>query len=184
MDEAIKLADRIVILRAGEIVQVGSPDDILRKPADEFVEEFIGKERLLQSRPDIEHVEQVMNPNPVTITSEKNLTEAIQVMRERRVDSLLVVDEHNVLKGYIDVEIIDQNRKKSVTVGEVVNENVYSVQKGTLIRDTVRKILKRGFKYVPVLDEEGRLVGIVTRANLVDIVYDSIWGDEETLVQR
>lgn len=147
MDEAIKLADRIVILRAGEIVQVGSPDDILRKPADEFVEEFIGKERLLQSRPDIEHVEQVMNPNPVTITSEKNLTEAIQVMRERRVDSLLVVDEHNVLKGYIDVEIIDQNRKKSVTVGEVVNENVYSVQKGTLIRDTVRKILKRGFKY-------------------------------------
>ena len=71
MDEAIKLADRIVILRAGEIVQVGSPDDILRKPADEFVEEFIGKERLLQSRPDIEHVEQVMNPNPVTITSEK-----------------------------------------------------------------------------------------------------------------
>jgi len=183
MDEAIKLADRIVILRAGEIVQVGTPDDILRNPADEFVEEFIGKERLLQSRPDIEHVEQVMNPNPVTITSEKNLTEAIQVMRERRVDSLLVVDEHNVLKGYIDVEIIDQNRKKAVTVGEVVNENVYSVQKGTLIRDTVRKILKRGFKYVPVLDEEGRLVGIVTRANLVDIVYDSIWG-EETLVQR
>lgn len=71
MDEAIKLADRIVILRAGEIVQVGTPDDILRNPADEFVEEFIGKERLLQSRPDIEHVEQVMNPNPVTITSEK-----------------------------------------------------------------------------------------------------------------
>ncbi len=49
MDEAIKLADRIVILKAGEIVQVGTPDDILRNPADEFVEEFIGKERLIQS---------------------------------------------------------------------------------------------------------------------------------------
>ncbi|MDI3410817.1 hypothetical protein QKW52_13175 [Bacillus sonorensis] len=71
MDEAIKLADRIVILRAGEIVQVGTPDEILRNPADEFVEEFIGKDRLLQSRPDIERVEQVMNLNPVTITSEK-----------------------------------------------------------------------------------------------------------------
>ncbi|MEH7662408.1 osmoprotectant ABC transporter ATP-binding protein OpuCA, partial [Bacillus velezensis] len=53
MDEAIKLADRIVILKAGEIVQAGTPDDILRNPANEFVEEFIGKERLLQSRPDI-----------------------------------------------------------------------------------------------------------------------------------
>lgn len=71
MDEAIKLADRIVILRAGEIVQVGTPDEILRQPANEFVEEFIGKERLLQSRPDVEFVEQVMNPNPVTVTSEK-----------------------------------------------------------------------------------------------------------------
>ncbi|MGO4076226.1 osmoprotectant, partial [Staphylococcus aureus] len=48
MDEAIKLADRIVILKDGEIVQVGTPDDILRNPANEFVEEFIGKARLLQ----------------------------------------------------------------------------------------------------------------------------------------
>ncbi|MEC1266951.1 osmoprotectant ABC transporter ATP-binding protein OpuCA, partial [Bacillus subtilis] len=59
MDEAIKLADRIVILKAGEIVQVGTPDEILRNPANEFVEEFIGKERLIQSRPDIERVEQM-----------------------------------------------------------------------------------------------------------------------------
>ncbi|MEC1354001.1 betaine/proline/choline family ABC transporter ATP-binding protein [Bacillus sonorensis] len=179
MDEAIKLADRIVILRAGEIVQVGTPDEILRNPADEFVEEFIGKDRLLQSRPDIERVEQVMNLNPVTITSEKTLSEAIQMMRRHRVDSLLVVDEKHVLQGYIDVEIIDQNRKKAVTVGEILNTDVYTVQQDALIRDTVRKILKRGFKYVPVLNENKRLVGIVTRASLVDIVYDSIWGEEE-----
>ncbi|ATH93228.1 glycine/betaine ABC transporter ATP-binding protein [Bacillus glycinifermentans] len=184
MDEAIKLADRIVILRAGEIVQVGTPDEILRQPANEFVEEFIGKERLLQSRPDVEFVEQVMNPKPVTVTSEKTLSEAIQIMRQHRVDSLLVVDEANVLKGYIDVEIIDQNRKKAATVGEVLNQDVYSVQKDTLIRDTVRKILKRGFKYVPVLDENKRLVGIVTRASLVDIVYDSIWGEEKDVVMN
>ncbi|MBS4161635.1 CBS domain-containing protein, partial [Klebsiella pneumoniae] len=57
--------------------------------------------------------------------------------------------------------------------------DVYTVQQDALIRDTVRKILKRGFKYVPVLNENKRLVGIVTRASLVDIVYDSIWGEEE-----
>lgn len=125
-----------------------------------------------------------MNPNPVTVTSEKTLSEAIQIMRQHRVDSLLVVDEANVLKGYIDVEIIDQNRKKAGTVGEVLNQDVYSVQKDTLIRDTVRKILKRGFKYVPVLDENKRLVGIVTRASLVDIVYDSIWGEEKDVVMN
>ncbi|MGM0949999.1 MAG: choline ABC transporter ATP-binding protein OpuBA [Bacillota bacterium] len=182
MDEAIKLADRIVILRAGEIVQVGTPDDILRNPADEFVEEFIGKERLIQSSsPDVERVDQIMNTQPVTITADKTLSEAIQLMRQERVDSLLVVDDGHVLQGYVDVEIIDQCRKKANLVGEVLHEDLYTVLGGTLLRDTVRKILKRGVKYVPVVDEDRRLIGIVTRASLVDIVYDSLWGEEKQL---
>lgn len=112
MDEAIKLADRIVILKAGEIVQVGTPDEILRNPANEFVEEFIGKDRLLQTRPNVELVEQIMSRNPISITEEKSLTDAITIMREKRVDSLLVVDEQNVLKGYVDIETISEYRKK------------------------------------------------------------------------
>ncbi|TYS20516.1 betaine/proline/choline family ABC transporter ATP-binding protein [Bacillus subtilis] len=182
MDEAIKLADRIVIVKAGEIVQVGTPDDILRNPADEFVEEFIGKERLIQSSsPDVERVDQIMNTQPVTITADKTLSEAIQLMRQERVDSLLVVDDGHVLQGYVDVEIIDQCRKKANLVGEVLHEDLYTVLGGTLLRDTVRKILKRGVKYVPVVDENRRLIGIVTRASLVDIVYDSLWGEEKQL---
>lgn len=181
MDEAIKLADQIVIMRDGKLVQTGTPDEILREPANEFVETFIGKERLLQARPNIQTVEQIMSPKAVTVTGDKTLTEAIQIMKERRVDSLLVVDSRKVLLGYIDVEIIDRNRKKPVLVKDMVETNLIAVEKDTLIRDTVRKILKRGIKYVPVVDHEHRLVGIVTRASLVDIVYDSIWGEEEAV---
>ncbi|MCY9090271.1 choline ABC transporter ATP-binding protein OpuBA [Bacillus mojavensis] len=182
MDEAIKLADRIVILKGGEIVQVGTPDDILRNPANEFVEEFIGKERLIQSSsPDVERVDQMMSTHPVTITADKTLSEAIQLMRQERVDSLLVVDDSHVLLGYVDVEIIDQCRKKANLVGDVLHQDIYTVLGGTLLRDTVHKILKRGVKYVPVVDEDRRLIGIVTRASLVDIVYESIWGEEKQL---
>ncbi|MFJ9204546.1 betaine/proline/choline family ABC transporter ATP-binding protein [Bacillus velezensis] len=182
MDEAIKLADRIIILKAGEIVQAGTPDEILRFPANEFVEEFIGKERLIQSSsPDIERVEQIMNPDPVTVTPEKTLSAAIQLMRAERVDSLLVIDEKNVLQGYVDVEMIDRKRRQAATVAEVLERDLYTVRSGTLLRDAVHKILKRGMKFVPVLDEDGRLTGIVTRASLVDIVYDSIWGEENQL---
>lgn len=182
MDEAIKLADRIVILRAGEIVQVGTPDEILRNPADEFVEEFIGKDRLIQTGPNVEFVEQIMNKQPISITEEKTLSEAISLMKENRVDSLLVVDETNRLKGYVDIETIDEKRKKATAIKDVVITDLYTVRTHTLIRDTVRKILKRGVKYVPVIDENDTLVGIVTRASLVDIVYDSIWGLEETIL--
>ncbi|MBL6009456.1 osmoprotectant [Bacillus halotolerans] len=182
MDEAIKLADRIVILKGGEIVQIGTPDDILRNPANEFVEEFIGKERLIQSSsPDVERVDQIMSTHPVTITADKTLSEAIQLMRQERVDSLLVVDDSHVLLGYVDVEIIDQCRKKAELVGEVLHQDIYTVLGATLLRDTVHKILKRGVKYVPVVDENRRLIGIVTRASLVDIVYESIWGEEKQI---
>ncbi len=179
MDEAIKLADRIVIMRDGQLVQCDSPDEILRNPANEFVEEFIGKDRLLQARPNIQTVEQIMNPKPITITGERTLSEAIQLMKQQRVDTLLVVDEAGVLQGFIDVEIIDQKRKKENLVKDVVETTIFTVEKDTLVRDTVRKILKRGMKYVPVVDQRHHLVGIVTRASLVDIVYDSIWGEDE-----
>lgn len=78
MDEAIKLADKIVIMNQGEIVQVGTPDDILRNPVNQFVEDFIGKDRLLQSRPDVTRVEQIINEHPVTVTEDTTLKDAIQ----------------------------------------------------------------------------------------------------------
>ena len=178
MDEALKLADRIVIMRDGQLVQCDTPDEILRNPADEFVEEFIGKDRLVQARPNIQTVEQIMNPTPVTITGDHTLSQAIQLMKQKRVDSLLVVNEDNILQGYVDVESIDQKRKKASLVSEIV-ETAFTVGEGTLVRDAVRQILKKGMKYVPVIDAQHHLIGIVTRASLVDIVYDSIWGEVE-----
>lgn len=180
MDEAIKLADRIVIMKDGRVVQFDTPDEILRNPANEFVEEFIGKERLSQVRPHIQTVDQIMNPAPVTVTPNVSLTEAIKIMKQRRVDSLLVVDQNNMLVGYIDFEIIDQKRSKASKIEEVIEKELFKVETGTLVRDTIQTILKRGLKYVPVVDAENRLVGIVTRTNLVDVVYDSIWGDGDS----
>ncbi|MBS4224815.1 betaine/proline/choline family ABC transporter ATP-binding protein [Lederbergia citrea] len=183
MDEALKLADRIVILRDGELVQCDTPEEILRNPANEFVEEFIGKDRLVQARPNIQTVEQIMNPNPISITKDHSLLEAIQLMKERRVDALLVVDEQHVLEGFIDVEMIDQKRKKTSLVADAYETEMFTVTEGTLIRDAIRRILKRGMKYIPVVDQDRRLIGIITRASLVDIVYDSIWSEDEHSLQ-
>jgi len=179
MDEAIKLADRIVIMKDGKIVQMGTPDEILKNPADEFVEDFIGKERLLQAQQHIQTVGQIMNPNPVSFKTEGTLSQAVQLMRERRVDSLLVVDENNVLKGLLNVEMIDRSRNMDTQVQEVMSTELTVVHEDTLLREAMRNILIRGLKYVAVVDEERRLVGLITRTNLVDIVYDSIWGESE-----
>ena len=181
MDEALKLANKIAIMSEGKVIQFDTPDNILRHPANEFVEELIGEDRLLQAKPDFTTVDEVMLNSAITITPEKSLQEAIKLMREKRVDTLLVVDNSHVLKGFIDVETLDQQRGKASSVGDILNKDVFFVQKTALLRDALQRILKRGLKYVPVVDEQKRVVGILTRASLVDFVYDVIWGDETTI---
>lgn len=181
MDEALKLASRIAIMSEGKVIQFDTPENILRNPANEFVEELIGEDRLLQAKPDTTRVNEVMLNTAITITPEKSLQEAIKLMREKRVDTLLVTDNSNVLKGFIDVETLDRKRGKVSSVGDILNPKVFYVKESAYLRDTLQRILKRGLKYVPVVDEQNRVVGILTRASLVDIVYDVIWGEDQSI---
>lgn len=178
MDEALKLADRIVIMQDGKVVQFDTPDNILMNPENEFVENFIGEDRLSQARTNFRTVEQIMIRGPVSVAADQNLSEAIKLMRTRRVDSLFVTDANDVLLGMLSVEAIDTNRRRPVTVGEVMSE-VSFVREGTLVRDALQRILKLGYKNIPVVDEKNHLIGLITRTSIVDMVYDTIWGDME-----
>ncbi len=182
MDEALKLATRIVIMSQGKVIQFDTPENILRHPANDFVEELLGEERLASSQQDYLTLGEVMLRTGVSITPEKSLSDAIKLMREKSVDTLLVTDAQHVLKGFIDVESIDKHRHRATSVGDIMNPDVYYVSKTAFLRDTMQHILKRGLKYVPVVDERKRLVGIVTRSYIVDIVYDTIWGDDDNNV--
>lgn len=179
MDEALQLADRIVIMQQGKVVQFDTPDNILANPANQFVEDFLGEDRLLNARPSLQTVDQIMVKDPVSVTSGKSLQDAIRLMRDRRVDTVFVTDDSGVLKGMVGLEDIDRNRKTATSVGDVMHTEIRYVRSGTLLRDTVQRILKMGFKNIPVVDGKGRLIGLVTRASLAEIVFDNIWGDME-----
>lgn len=180
MDEALKLATKIVVMSHGKVVQCDTPENILRNPANDFVRELIGEERLMHSQQDFITVGEVMMKRAISITPEKSLSQAIRLMREKRVDTLLVVDGNNVLKGFIDVESINDKRGYSTSVGDIMELDVFYIKQTALLRDAIQRILKRGLKYVPVVDDNKKLVGILTRSSLVDMVYDTIWGEEES----
>ncbi|RIL38540.1 osmoprotectant, partial [Mammaliicoccus fleurettii] len=84
MDEAIKLADKICIMSEGQVIQFDTPDNILRHPANDFVRDFIGQNRLIQDRPNMRTVKDAMI-KPVTVHADRSLNEVVKVMRERRV---------------------------------------------------------------------------------------------------
>ena len=60
-----------------------------------------------------------------------------------------------------------------------MQRDVYKVHIDSKLQDSVRTILKRNVRNVPVVDNDNALIGLITRSNLVDIVYDSIWGEED-----
>ena len=181
MDEALKLATKIVIMSHGKVVQCDTPENILKNPANEFVRELIGEERLINSQQDYITVGEVVNQQAISITPDKSVSEAIRLMREKRVDTLLVVDKQNVLRGFIDVEMINNQRGRTTIVGDILNSDVFFIRDTALLRNAIQKILKRGLKYVPVVDKDKKLIGIITRSSLVDMVYETIWGEEDPL---
>lgn len=178
MDEAIKLADRICIMSEGKIVQFDTPNNILKHPANDFVSEFIGQNRLIQDRPNLKVVDDAMI-SPITITSEKTIDEAIKLMRDRRVDVLFVTNLKGKLIGYIDIEDLNEGYRKGSDIIDMMDRDVYTVKTGTMLQDSVRTILKRNVRLIPVIDNQNLIKGVITRASLVDIVYDSIWGLNE-----
>lgn len=182
MDEAIKLADKICIMSEGKVVQFDTPDNILRHPANDFVRDFIGQNRLIQDRPNDKTVEGVMI-KPITIQAEATLNDAVHIMRQKRVDTIFVVDRDNHLLGFLDIEDINQGIRGHKNLRDTMQQHIYTVQIDSKLQDSVRTILKRNVRNVPVVDNQQRLVGLITRANVVDIVYDTIWGDSEDTVQ-
>ncbi|AVQ35339.1 betaine/proline/choline family ABC transporter ATP-binding protein [Staphylococcus kloosii] len=180
MDEAIKLADKICIMSEGKIVQFDTPDNILRNPANDFVRDFIGQNRLIQDRPNMKSVKEAMI-KPVTVNVDRTLNDAVEIMRDRRVDTIFVVGEKNRLLGYLDIEDINQGLRNNKELIDMMQRDIYRVRIDSKLQDSVRTILKRNVRNVPVVDEDNHtLIGLVTRANLVDIVYDSLWGDLDT----
>lgn len=178
MDEAIKIGDKIVLMRSGKIVQADTPEEMLRNPADDFVTSFIGKDRLLRS-PDEVTVAEVMISDPITIQSGRGVAEGLERMRKHRVDSLMVIDSEGQLKGIVTIQEIQMGLVKGRRIGDVMTAGPTTVRTDCSVREAVSVMSTEGIGYLPVVDEQNRLKGLMTRASLVNILSDVLWSSPE-----
>jgi osmoprotectant transport system ATP-binding protein len=170
MNEAIKIADRIVMMREGSIVQVGTPEDFLRNPVNDFVRSFIGEERLIR-HPDSVFIHEVMLRNPVCIESHKGLYQGLETMREERVDCLLVTDHEGEYLGVVDVSTIQRNVKNNMLIKEII-VGWPTVRESDYVLIAVKLMVEHNLRFVPVIDDHRNIVGIVTRSNVVNFIMD------------
>ena len=169
MDEALNLADKICILKDGKILQYDTPENILKNPAGEYVEEFVGKNKIW-TKPEMIKAVDVMIPNPITVNPKRNLLQTAQIMREKKVDSLLVINKVGKLLGYVTLENIQRVENKNILVEEIMSREPVCVCGDKTLPELLEVFnnLKKG--YLPVCNDEGKLLGLVTRSSLISVL--------------
>ena len=166
MDEAIKIADRICILNGGKILQYATPEEILKNPAHGFVSDFVGRNRIWNS-PELIKAEDIMIPDPVTTAGGHTLLQAIEVMRQNKVDSLLVVNSKRQLKGIITARMIRQAQDRNALVRDTMISDCVTVCRGDSIVNLLRTLKDNQLSAIPVVGPDNELAGLITNSSLV-----------------
>ncbi|GGJ03585.1 glycine/betaine ABC transporter ATPase [Alicyclobacillus cellulosilyticus] len=171
MDEALRLADRIVMMRDGRIVQVDSPERLLRTPADEFVAHFIGPHRMLQHAGEI-RVKEVMLASAVTIPADHGLAQALELMRHKKVNSLFVTDDDRRFVGIVLLPEVQAalRFREECRVGALAARSDAAVSIEVSVMNAIRQMLSYRLDAIPVVDSDGIVVGVVTRSTLAHVL--------------
>lgn len=178
MDEAIKLGDRICIMKDGNILQFDTPEEILKNPAHGFVEEFIGKNRIW-NKPDFIKAKDIMISNTVMANADRNIVQALEIMRNNKVDSLMIVDKGEKLKGIVTLKDIRKNMNKALKLKDIMEIDIFTVSEEDSIVDVLQQINDNKVGYVPVLDDNGKLSGLITRSSLITVLSTQFLEEED-----
>ena len=164
LDEAIKLGDRIAIMKDGEVVQVGTPEEILTDPANDYVTRFT--ESVDRGR--VVTASSIMLSQPIVVRIRKDGPEAIiRKMRERHLYALPVIGTDDQFLGEIRLKDVLRLRKEGTRdIGSIVVKEVPSVLENTTVEDML-PLLPKVQQALPVVDENNRLKGVVSTSAII-----------------
>ncbi|MBM7634335.1 betaine/proline/choline family ABC transporter ATP-binding protein [Geomicrobium sediminis] len=167
MDEAIKIANRIVIMRDGEIVQVDTPDRILRHPKNDFVRDFIGAERLNKNAGQ-PVARNLMTKDVAMVRGNRGLAEAFNYMKKSHVDQLFVRNKEGQLEGLITLEQVDKHFEDDTKmVLDVMTTDIKEiVSPDVTLAEVAAKFNGEDVYTLPVVDR-GELIGVITRTSMI-----------------
>ncbi|MGE8293108.1 MAG: quaternary amine ABC transporter ATP-binding protein [Sphingobacterium sp.] len=176
LDEAIKLGDRIVIMKDGVIEQIGTAEDILTNPASDYVKAFVEK----VDRKAIITAGSLMFEKPTVVRFKKDGPEgALRKMRASGIDILPVVDVHDHFFGFVHInEVIQSAKRKEPTVEAIIHANVPTVSKEVTVEEML-PLISEVRSPIAVVNEHNRLLGIVTQTSL--IIEATKYNEEEII---
>lgn len=161
LDEALRIGDRIALMKDGSIVQIGTPEEILMNPSNEYVERFVEDvdfSKVLTAGHIMKRAE--------TVQIEKGPRVALTLMKNLGISSIYVVDKKNRLLGAVTAQIAREAVEMGKSLHEVLNQNITTVPKETLLMDMFEMVSTAQIP-IAVVDEQERMKGIVIKGALI-----------------
>lgn len=180
MDEAIKIADKICIMKNGKILQYDTPENILKNPADEFVQAFVGRNRIWTS-PEYIKASDIMITTPVTCSETLPLLRCRERMRTSKVDSLMVTDKAGILLGIIRAKQVQSLSDLNVEAKSIMNTDFIKVSPDNNIIDILKMIDENHVSGIPVTEAGGKLLGLITKSSLVTTLSQQYIDTQEVI---
>lgn len=163
LNEAMFLGDRIAVMRDGRIVQIGTPEEILTDPANDYVAQFVqdvDRARVLTASA-------VMEPPRSVVTLAAGPRAALRTMRDLQTSAAFVVGGGRRLVGTVrDRDVIEQVRASATDLSLVVASDVVTVGPDTALSEIIEPAVESALP-VAVVDEAGRLLGAIPRVTLL-----------------
>ncbi|EHL99232.1 glycine betaine/L-proline ABC transporter ATP-binding protein [Lentilactobacillus parafarraginis] len=166
LNEALRIGDRIMIMKDGEVVQIGTPEEILTQPADEYVERFIedvDRTKVLTA------ANVMIRPNTVNIDKDGPRI-AMRRMLENEISSVYVVNNKREFIGIVDAShVMDLIRQKVTKLDSVVQKDVPTTKPDTPITTIMEKISETSIPFA-VVDDQKHLLGIIIRGAVLGAI--------------
>lgn len=178
MDEAIRVADRICIMKDGHVVQFDTPEELLRNPANAFVENFVGANRIWDS-PEYIKVEDFMIKDPITCPPDMSKTKCLQLMKSKHVDTLMVTDSNRHLMGVIGRKQLYWTTDAMANAIDMAYKVSHTAKPDDNIVDILKVVDEENINSIPVVDRNNRLMGLLTNSNLVATLSRQFLSEEE-----
>ncbi len=163
LDEALKLGDRIAVMYQGRIVQIGTPEEILTEPADDYVRNFVED----VDRSKVLRAEHIMKQPLAMVDSKDGPKAAIRKMRSEGISSIFVVNKKRQLQGILDInDAVDLADAGKRSVSSALRTDYHEISPDTLLIDLLP--LARDAKYpIAVVSEDKRLLGVIVRVSVI-----------------
>ena len=167
--EALTLGDRVAIMRDGTIVQLGTPEEIVTNPADDYVREFVKD----VPRGKVVPVNNIMEEPPLVTGGERPVSAVIEEMERKEVDFAFVVNSNGVCESvFTRQQAMDAKEGRSKKIGEVASREFPTTSPNAPLEQCLSLVAEDDTP-VAVLDEEQHLVGVVTRPALLKAVQSN-----------